>query len=265
MVLYFSGTGNSRYVAKQIAEKSNEKIISIGDRIRNKDNKRIDTDGRLIFVVPTYAWRIPIIVKEWIQNTKFSGENKAWFVMTCGSETGNAAKCNKDLCTEKGFTYMGTASVAMPENYIAMFKVPEEDEIRTIMTEAKPVIETIIKNIEADKSFPETRHNLIDSFLSRTVNPVFYRLFVKSDPFYATEQCCSCGKCVTLCPLNNIRLADGKPKWGRECTHCMACISCCPEAAIEYGRKSIGQNRYFFKEDRNIIKRALTADSCGRR
>ena len=51
----------------------------------------------------------------------------------------------------------------------------------------------------------------------------------------ATDACIGCGKCVELCPLNNIRLENGKPVWGKHCTHCMACICYCPKEAIEYG------------------------------
>lgn len=75
----------------------------------------------------------------------------------------------------------------------------------------------------------------------------FYRFFVKADAFRATDACIGCGKCVELCPLNNIRLENGKPVWGKNCTHCMACICHCPKEAIEYGKKSKGKPRYHFE------------------
>ena len=51
----------------------------------------------------------------------------------------------------------------------------------------------------------------------------------------------------SVCPLNNIRLENGKPVWGKNCTHCMACICYCPKEAIEYGQKSKGKPRYHFE------------------
>ena len=42
-------------------------------------------------------------------------------------------------------------------------------------------------------------------------------------------------------------LQNGKPLWGQDCTHCMACICCCPAEAIEYGRMSLGKPRYHFE------------------
>ena len=74
--------------------------------------------------------------------------------------------------------------------------------------------------------------------MSGPVNPVFYRFFVKADAFRATGACIGCGKCVELCPLNNIHLENGKPVWGKNCTHCMACICYCPKEAIEYGKRA---------------------------
>ena len=47
--------------------------------------------------------------------------------------------------------------------------------------------------------------------------------------------------------MNNVALKDGKPVWGKVCTHCMACICYCPVSAIEYGKKSVGQPRYHFE------------------
>lgn len=42
-------------------------------------------------------------------------------------------------------------------------------------------------------------------------------------------------------------LQNGKPLWGQDCTHCMACLCCCPAEAIEYGKMSLGKPRYHFE------------------
>ena len=243
MVLYFTGTGNSRYVARKIAEATGDKLISINDKIKNNDTEVFMTDGRLIFVVPTYAWRIPRVVEKWIRDTEFLGAEKAWFVMTCGGMIGNAAKFNKGLCKDKDFEYMGTAEVVMPENYIAMFNVPEDEVAKAIIEKAEPRIKQIINAVSKGGRFPKPKNNALGNILSSTVNPVFY-CKVKADSFYSDDKCIGCGKCVQVCPLNNIELKDNKPVWGKNCTHCMACICLCPTEAIEYGKKSVGKNRY---------------------
>ena len=244
MILYFTGTGNSRYIAEKIAKETEDRIININDKIKQKDNSFIKTDGRLIFVVPTYAWRIPVIVKEWILRTEFSDANQVWFVMNCGSEIGNAAKYNKELCEQNNFIYMGTAQVIMPENYIAMFDAPDKEEAKQIISKAEPVIDNIIGLIKEGKVFPIPRNNLYDRFMSGPVNKIFYALFVKADAFKVDDKCIGCDKCEQICPLNNIKIQNAKPVWGKDCTHCMACICHCPTEAIEYGKKSVGKPRY---------------------
>ena len=244
MILYFSGTGNSKYVAEQIAKNTNDELVSINEKIQKNDTDKITVQDRLVFVVPTYAWRIPRVVRDWITKTDFWYDENTWFVMTCGSEIGNAEKYNKKLCNAKGFNYMGSAGVAMPENYIAMFDSPTEDEIEEIFTKADKEIEKIANLIKENKPFATPRNNLQDKFMSGPVNMLFYPMFVKAKGFSANDKCTSCGKCVKVCPLNNIELKNGKPTWNKKCTHCMACISYCPTNAIEYGKKTVGKQRY---------------------
>ena len=77
------------------------------------------------------------------------------------------------------------------------------------------------------------------------VNPVFYRFFVKADAFRATDACTGCGRCVELCPLNNVHLKNGKPVWGKNCTHCMACICyCLNRRRIEESKYMLGNTGY---------------------
>ena len=66
MILYFSGTGNSKYVAQRMAEALNQSLLSMNDRIRSHNTSPVETDERLVIVTPTYAWRIPRLVRDWL-------------------------------------------------------------------------------------------------------------------------------------------------------------------------------------------------------
>lgn len=248
MIFCFSGTGNSRYIAKRISEALHDETVNLNEKIKANDASPIQTGRDAIIVTPTYAWRIPRIVSEWLSETKFIDTIRIWFVMNCGGEIGNAAKYNRRFAEQKGLSYMGTAQIVMPENYIAMFNAPEAAEAEKIVAKAEPDIENVIAHIEAGESFPAPRNNLYDRFMSGPVNPIFYRFFVKATAFRAGDACIGCGKCVERCPMNNVSLKSGKPAWGKECTHCMACICYCPTKAIEYGKKSVGKPRYHFEE-----------------
>ena len=187
MVLYFSGTGNSRYVAERIAKALGDVLFSMNDRIKAGDHSPVTSDERLVIVTPTYAWRLPRIVRDHLAETDFPCGAQAWFVMTCGSEIGNAAKCNRAICEAKKLSYMGTAQIIMPENYIAMFNAPRSEEARQIVARAEPDIDRVISAIAANQAFPPPRNNLYDRFMSGPVNPIFYSFFVKANAFTAGE------------------------------------------------------------------------------
>lgn len=247
MIFYYSGTGNSKYAAKRIADALGDTLLSMNERIKAGDFSPVETGERLVVVTPTYAWRIPRIVRDWLMKTELRGAKRIWFVMTCGSEIGDAGSYNRALCQAKGVGCMGTAQLVMPENYIAMFNAPQADEARAIVAKAEPDIDRAIALIRAGEAFAPTRRGLYDRFMSGPVNPIFYSFCVKADAFTVSDACVGCGRCEKLCPTNAVTLRDGRPVWGKGCTHCMACICYCPAAAIEYGKKSLGKPRYHFE------------------
>ena len=248
MIIYFSGTGNSEYCAEyindQLGYRQEGEIVNSFDYIKSNRNGKFTSEEPWIFVAPTYCWQLPHIFEDFIRESSFEGSKEAYFVMTCGSDIGNARGSLEGLCREKGFRYMGVAEIIMPENYIAMFSVPDKEESAEIVSAASGPLKTVVRQIKNGESIENTKVNLIDKIKTGPLNPVFYKLFVKAKAFYTTEKCIGCSKCADLCPTNNIVMTEGRPVWGDKCTHCMACICRCPEEAIEYGRKSLGKPRY---------------------
>ena len=244
MIYYFTGTGNSEFAAKRIAGKTGMQTVPVYEYISEGKIFEPVQGETLVFVTPTHGWRIPRIVSDWIKAGSFDGAHKAYFVMTCGSEIGDAGKHCKALCDECGFELMGVGEVVMPENYVAMFYVPGEDEAKAIVEKAVPVIDGYAELIAEGKPLEPKKISLADKLKSGIVNDAFYAMFVKADKFYATDKCISCGLCAVSCLTHNIELKNGKPTWSNRCVHCMKCICDCPEAAIEYGKASIGKPRY---------------------
>lgn len=244
MIYYFTGTGNSEFVAKKIAEKTEMQTVNIYECICEGKTFAPTEGETLVFATPTHGWRVPRIVSDWISSGELNGAHKVYFVMTCGSDIGNAEKHCKALCSKLGFELMGVGEVVMPENYVAMFYVPNDDEAKAIVKKALPVIDGFAELIAQGKPFPERRGGFADGLKSGIVNAAFYSMFVKADKFYATDACISCGRCAVNCLTHNIKLKNGKPVWGDNCVHCMKCICDCPEGAIEYGKASLGKPRY---------------------
>ena len=243
MILYFTGTGNSQYAAEYLNSILEKDIVSINECMKKGEHPEFETEESYIFVLPTYAWRIPRVVEEFIRKSTFRGAKDVWFVLTCGDSIGNAGAYAKKLCEEKGLNYRGMADVIMPENFITMFQAPTEEEEPLIMEMArrrlKSVAEIILRGHDLTQKCKKS------GLLSSVVNPVFYKVCVSDKAFYTKENCVGCGFCEEICPLQNIRLENGKPVWKGDCTQCMACICGCPAEAIEYGKKSAGKRRYW--------------------
>lgn len=244
MILFFSGTGNSEYVAKRIAQQINEEAVNLFEKIREKDYSDMFSDRPWVIVTPTYAWRIPHILHNWIEKTNLTGNKKIYFIMTCGGSIGNSSKYIKTLCASKNMKYLGCFPIVMPENYIALAPAPARKEALNIIRKAEGKMDKIAQLINQGKPFPQITITMKDRINSGIINDLYYPIFVHSKKFYATNACISCGKCVEVCPLNNIHLENKKPSWGKHCTHCMACICRCPKEAIEYGKRSVGRIRY---------------------
>ena len=244
MILSFSATGNSRYCAQMLSAKLGDELIDSFSFIRDSTPAKLHSERPWVFVVPTYGWQIPRIFADFLRKGQFSGNRNAYFIMTCGSEVGNAGASNLALCKQLGFTYKGTLEAIMPENYVAMFNVPSAAECTRLVTDVAATIEAGAQCIRQENTLPAQKVTLTDRLKSGIINQIFYRFFVKAKPFYATDACNGCGKCVASCPLSNIQLQNSKPVWGKDCTHCMACICHCPTEAIEYGKHSLGKPRY---------------------
>lgn len=244
MIVYFSGTGNSRFAAEYLAQRLDDQIVDAGQLIKAGESGCFQSDRPWIFVAPTYSWQMPRVFADFLRGAEFSGSGDAYFVLTCGGEIGDAGTYAAQLCRDIGLRYCGIREIVMPENYIAMFNAPDEEKAKQIVERAKPVLQECAEWIGSKKVFSEKPCGFLDRLKSGAVNEGFYRFFVKADPFYATDACVGCGKCVKDCVLNNISLVDGRPAWGKNCTQCMACICGCPTKAIEYGKKSRGKVRY---------------------
>ena len=244
MVVYFSGTGNSKYCAQMLADLLDDESLDAFHYIRDGIAADLRSGRPWIFVSPTYAWRLPRIFRDFIRSGAFEGNGDAYFVMTCGDGIGRAAKTNIELCREKNFHYQGTLEVVMPENYIALFDVPPKEECARLIEAVRPLLDAAASTILAGKKFQDKKASVVGAIQSGPVNPAFYSLIVKDKKFRVGEKCIGCGRCAEVCPLQNIHLTKGKPSWSGNCTHCMACITQCPTTAIEYGKASVGKVRY---------------------
>lgn len=243
MVIFFSGTGNSRFGARIIAQTLGDELCSLTDMLRDK-TKGLHSEKPWVFITPTYAWRMPRFVDAWIRRTTFTGSTKAYFVMTAGGGVGSAGRWLQLLCKAKGWEYKGLGAVRMGENYLALFPVPTSEQGLRMAQTRRTRFEKFAHTIQEGGVIETDRSMTLMGWQSYVTNPFFYAFIVKDKGFWTTSACIHCGKCATACPLENITMAGGNPRWNGNCTHCMACITTCPVQAIEYKHATQGKPRY---------------------
>ena len=244
MVFYFSGTGNSRFCAKRIAEAIGQETSDIATYMRSGEYPSLDEPGVYVFVCPSYMSAPARSMTEFIEKTAFPSGVRAYFVVTCAASMGITPRVCSELSAKKGFEYMGSAQVEMPQNYIALFTTKQVEENIDILKKAENEIEKISASIIKGVTLDSKKVGAVEYSFTKWVRDVYYKDFMKTAKFRATDKCISCRKCVNICPLSNITMKDDRPSWGRNCTHCMACINQCPADAIEYGKGTAGRPRY---------------------
>ena len=249
MIFYFSGTGNSLYVAKNIAQENDEKLVSIADAISEgkgcyeynlKENEVIG------FVHPTYAWGPPKMVTNFIEKLKFNNykNNYIFTVATCAASVGNAVKSLEDSLKKKNLNLKSGFSILMPNNYILTKNVDTRQDEKNKLAAADDTLKTINKVIkERQVGVYQVEKGSMAALKTAVVNPVFYKKLIDTRKFYVTDKCISCGLCATVCNTKTIKFKK-TPSWGTDCTLCLACVHLCPSKAIQYGKNTEIKGRY---------------------
>ena len=244
MIIYFTGTGNSRFTAERIAEATGDKAVDAARWIRRGEGAVFSKPGDYVFVSPIYVASPPRAFLDFLRRSDFPAGTRAYFVQTCAGGMGAAPVYCRKLAEDKGMTYLGTAQVRMPQNYLLFFKTFPDAENRTKIRAALPEIDALSERIGRGEALPEPDVKFYDYPSTQMILAPYYRWFISDKSFRATDACIGCGRCAAVCPLGNIALRERRPVWGGSCTHCMACISLCPREAVEYGKRTKGKLRY---------------------
>ncbi|MBP1640520.1 MAG: hypothetical protein H6Q17_2103 [Bacteroidetes bacterium] len=259
MIFYFSGTGNSRWVATQLSAHFSDTLYSIGEYERKESplapTFEVKPDEKIGFVFPVYSWGVPPVVTRFIADMQLEGYNRqpVYCIMTCGDECGYTNRMFTRAIKAKRLETKHIYSIIMPNSYICMkgFDVDSKEVQARKIEMAKIELPRVMSAIENDQSIDFYTKG--KRFL-RIKSGLIYKLFAKhalSDkPYRCGDACTSCGKCVKVCPVNNIGLVAGKPVWKGNCTQCLACIHVCPTRAIEYGKSTQNKGRYFFNQQK---------------
>ena len=257
MVLYFSATGNTEFIAKELAKQIDDDCVNLLDRIKKQDLTPIHSEKPFVICAPVYVCEIPRFMMKYLKKLTFTGSKDVYFILTSGGYCGPSGKLLKSIFKKKKMTCHGHAEFKMPRNYVASDAYPmlgkEQTEERIL--NAYRQLKQVAEAIRTGKKLSARYVFLFETLITLPFNPIWCKYKLTAKAFYVEDSCIGCGKCEKLCPLNNISLTDKKPVWGKDCTHCMACIGNCPVSAIQYGDITKGKEPYRFGKYQYILEK----------
>ena len=255
MIAVFSGTGNSMWAARRLADTLGDKVTALPIA----PDSRLEVDnGRVIWVFPVYSWGIPPVLESIIRTIEIDGADAAahFAVMTCGDDTGLAHRTWARALGRRGWRAHGAWSVQMPNTYVLMkgFDTDPAELAQAKIDAAGPRLAHIAGEIEG---FAPSGHMAVDAVTGSfawvktyVVYPWFRRFAMSPRHFRATDDCTGCGTCARSCPLGNIDMSDGRPAWHDRCALCLRCYHVCPRHCVAYGNatRGKGQSRILIRE-----------------
>ena len=258
MIFYFSGTGNTKWVAQQLAAATGEELKYIPDELRkDRQDYALQEGERLGFCFPTHGWQPPRIVREFIRKSTFSSHPSSllhhpspfvYAVTTCGDNMGFAMRIFSKELQAKGLPLHSSFAVVMPESNVCFsflhLDTPEREQQKK--DAAKSRVAHICEVVcNRQKGVEELVKGAIPYTYTYIIGGYYNKHLINDDKFWVdTEACIQCGLCAKLCPVDDIEGLP--PRWlhnGR-CTNCLACYHHCPQHAIHWGKMKRGQYLY---------------------
>ena len=252
MIFYFSGTGNSTFVATTISN-----FLGLPMRFIPEVNvKELDVpEEKILFIFPIYSWGVPPIVSKFISDIT----SEYWervidkgievdCVMTCGDEVGLAPEMIMKHFKKVGISLNSIWSVIMPNNYVLLpgFDVDPKEVENTKLRECKKRIIEIAQGISNGQRRIDVVKGNIPWLKTKLIFPLFKKWGISTKKWHYTDACISCGRCEKICPMLNVQMIDSHPKWGNVCCSCLGCYHVCPVHAVQYGNATRKKGQYLF-------------------
>lgn len=263
LILYFSGTGNTHYVAWYLARKLEQLPIEITVRsIEQVPDGAVPEFDLLAAGFPVYAADSPPFFQDYLRRLP-PGEGKGAFVFsTKGAFDGGAGRRNLQRLASQGYVPLGNVSVGMPGNdglafvsknswMARMAKNKDFEHLKSADGLARRMAE-VVRGMLAGQSARDHQVRISRSTgsagpsLSTRLWRAAYEHFTTpfKRRFYTDERCNRCLLCVQICPAHNVRLEGGQIRFADRCYLCMRCIHQCPQEAIQIGRGTVGKFRW---------------------
>lgn len=244
IVYYFSSTGNSLKMARDIAARlPGAELCSIPDAMRGDTVPTADILG---IVFPVHMFGVPRVVERFCRRLRPAGNPYIFAVATYGGLAAGTLRQLQKMLAVRGIELAAGFKVHMPVNYTPFFRPPSPARQEMLFAKAAQ------RAVEIAQAAARRRRSDIevnDPVTNAVFTGFIHRKSVRAVPlmdrhFVAADSCDGCGLCLRVCPVENIRVENGKPVWLHHCEHCLACLQWCPKEAIDFRTWTRGRKRY---------------------
>ena len=244
LTLYFSGTGNTKYVANLFSSQMDAECFSIESNIDFK--AKIESHEIIAFCYPVYGSRVPLIMREFVaKNISAIKGKKLIILVTQLIFSGDGARVLCDLFPENYVEVIYAQHFNMPNNIcnFALMRQVSARKLQQKKDKANKKIATICQDIESGvikrrgfSAFSRFLGKIQGNHWQGDSKKVFalegtmeYRA---KHGLKIDDDCTMCGICVRICPMKNLEISHDKISHKNNCTVCYRCVNYCPQKAI---------------------------------
>lgn len=232
MIIYFSATGNSKYVAERIAGATGDTAVSIEQA---EPTLALRPGERFGIVTPIYFGGIPLPMRDFLERLRLAGNvGYSFAVLTYGYTSGFGAAEVAKLISKQQLPLSASFGIQMPDTWTPVFDLSDSAAVSRTNEAAEERIEAIIRSIENGETGIRGAGRY--PYAARVIARPLYNRARSTGKFSVEDSCIGCGLCARRCPVRAIEIRDAKPVWTKDkCALCLRCLHHCPKFAIQYG------------------------------
>ncbi len=231
VTIYFSGTGNTEYLAKNFSNIMKCQCYSIEEDVDFK--KIIKKNDVITLCFPIHFSKAPIYFMEFIKNLRDEFKGKK-LIIFCSQQfySGDGARSITDLLYDVEVIY--AEHFNMQNNITSMplyYKITKRNNKRCLKKNYLK-LEKISKDIKNGKVKLKGFSNFSKSLGRRQHLSDENVIEKQKKAVKVNDDCILCNKCVKLCPTKNLVNNGEKITFKENCTFCVRCTNICPKQAI---------------------------------
>jgi ferredoxin len=230
---YFSGTGNTFLVVKQIQKVLEELGVEVElHRIEESSPADIDVSKTIGVGFPVAILSTYPLVWNFIENLPMAQGTEIFMVDTMGGFSGGIVGPIHRKVKKRGYNPIGACEIVMPSN---IFYIQDQATANRKIKKGLQNADEYARSLMEGKT-TWGRVPLISDFIY-LLSMMSWKLTAwKPHQRYLKfnsldEKCDQCRICADLCPASNI-IMDSYPVTGNQCNYCLRCVSFCPTGAI---------------------------------